>query len=213
MDWEASMKEAVSGGDEVEAARIADAALEKGVAPGDILEKGAVPGIYEAGRLWREGTFFLPDIILAAEAFKEVFVKVEPLLKSGDIAYKGKVVIGTVQGDAHDIGKNLVIAMLRCASYEVVDLGVDVAPYAFVKAACEHEACVLGMGAYMTTTMRVMEEVIRLLDEAGLKKRLKVVVGGAAVTRAYAEWLGADGYGEDAVRAVEVIDALLGWSR
>lgn len=213
MEWDVSLKEAVCTGDEIRAASITDEALMKGFAPVDILEKGAIPGIYEAGRLWQEGAYFLPDIILATEAFKGVLSKLEPFLKSGDIARKGKVVIGTVQGDAHDIGKNLVIAMLRCASYEVIDLGVDVPAATFVKSAVEQDADVLGMGAYMTTTMRGMENVIQLLDEAGVRNRLKVVVGGAAVTHAYAEKIGADGYGDDAFQAVEVVDNLLGWSR
>ena len=210
MDWETELKQAVSEGDEIRADEITAKALEEGVEPKDLLEKGAVAGIYEAGRLWREGEYFLPDIILATEAYKEVLQRIEPLLKSGDVSYKGRVVMGSVEGDAHDIGKNIVVALLRSASYEVIDLGVDVPLQDFVDKARELEADVLGMGAYMTTTMRGMEEVIRLLAEAGLRDKVKVILGGAAVTRGYAERAGADGYGDNAAEAVELVDRLLG---
>jgi corrinoid protein of di/trimethylamine methyltransferase len=210
MEWEAELKRAISEGDENKAEEITAAALEEGVEAKEILEKGAVAGIYEAGRLWQDGEYFLPDIILATEAYKEVMKLIEPLLESGDISYRGKVVIGSVEGDAHDIGKNIVIALLRSASYEVTDLGVDVPLRDFVDKARELEPDVLGMGAYMTTTMRGMEEVIRMLAEAGLREKVKVVVGGAAVTRGYAEQIGADGYGDNAAAAVELVDRLLG---
>ena len=210
MDWETELKQAVSEGDEIRADEITAKALEEGVEPKDLLEKGAVAGIYEAGRLWREGEYFLPDIILATEAYKEVLQRIEPLLKSGDVSYKGRVVMGSVEGDAHDIGKNIVVALLRSASYEVIDLGVDVPLQDFVDKARELEADVLGMGAYMTTTMRGVEEVIRLLAEAGLRDKVKVILGGAAVTRGYAERAGADGYGDNAAEAVELVDRLLG---
>jgi 5-methyltetrahydrofolate--homocysteine methyltransferase len=210
MGWEDELKRAISEGDEIKADDITARALEEGATPKDLLEKGAVAGIYEAGSLWQEGTYFLPDIILATEAFKEVMKRIEPLLERGDVSYKGKVVIGSVEGDAHDIGKNIVMALLRSASYEVVDLGVDVPLQDFVDQARELEADVLGMGAYMTTTMRGMEEVMRLLAEAGLRDRVKVIVGGAAVTRGYAEQIGADGYGDNAAETVGLVDRLLG---
>ncbi len=210
MGWESDLKQAISEGDEVRAGEIAGRALEEGASPKEVLEKGAVPGIYEAGRLWQEGTYFLPDIILAVEAYREAMKRVEPLLASGDVTYKGRVVIGSVEGDAHDIGKNIVVALLRSASYQVVDLGVDVPLPRFVERARELEADVLGMGAYMTTTMRGMEEVMRLLEEAALREKVKVIVGGAAVTREYAESIGADGYADNAAEAVELVDRLLG---
>ena len=134
----------------------------------------------------------------------------EPLLGEEALGRKGRVVMGTVEGDAHDLGKNIVAAFLRCADYEVVDLGVDVPHARFVEEARERGADILGLGAYMTTTMRGMEEVIRLLSEAGLREKVRVVVGGAAVTREYAERIGADGYGESAAEAVRVLDRLLG---
>ena len=210
MSWEFELKQAICEGDEIGAGEAASRALEEGASPREILEKWAVPGIYEAGRLWQEGTYFLPDIILATEAYGEVMRLVEPLLASGEVSYKGRVVIGSVEGDAHDIGKNIVVAMLRSASYEVIDLGVDVPLRKFVDRARDLEADVLGLGAYMTTTMRGMEEVLRLLAEAGLRERVRVIVGGAAVTREYAAHIGADGYGDNAAEAVELVDRLLG---
>jgi corrinoid protein of di/trimethylamine methyltransferase len=210
MEWDVELKRAICEGDEIRADEIAAAALEGGASPKEILERGAVAGIYEAGRLWQEGEYFLPDIILATEAYKELMQRIEPLLESGDIDYKGRVVIGSVEGDAHDIGKNIVVALLRSASYEVVDLGVDVPLTDFVDKARELKADVLGLGAYMTTTMRGMEEVIRLMLEAGLRDSIKVIVGGAAVTRGYAEQIGADGYGDNAADTVKLVDRLLG---
>ncbi len=210
MEWEAGLRNAISEGDEVMADEITALALREGVTPKELLEKGAVAGIYEAGRLWQEGTYFLPDIILATEAYREVMKRIEPLLESGDVSYRGKVIMGSVEGDAHDIGKNIVIALLRSASYEVIDLGSDVPLVSFVDKTRELEADVLGMGAYMTTTMRGMEEVMHLLRDAGLRDKVKVVVGGAAVTRGYAEQIGADGYGENAAAAVKLVDRLLG---
>ena len=210
MDWAEELRTAVCQGDEVKAAEITGRALGEGVPPWELLGKAAVAGIHEAGRLWEEGEFFLPDIILATEAFKEVMRMVEPLLAEGSVGRKGRVVMGTVEGDAHDLGKNIVAAFLRCADYEVVDLGVDVPHARFVEEARERGADILGLGAYMTTTMRGMEEVIRLLSEAGLREKVRVVVGGAAVTREYAERIGADGYGESAAEAVRVLDRLLG---
>ncbi|MDI6831937.1 MAG: corrinoid protein [Actinomycetota bacterium] len=210
MGWESDLRQAISEGDEIRAGEVVSRALEEGASAKEILERGAVPGIYEAGRLWQEGTYFLPDIILATEAYKEALKRIEPLLASGDVSYKGRVVMGSVEGDAHDIGKNIVVALLRSASYEVIDLGVDVPLPRFVDKARELEADVLGMGAYMTTTMRGMEEVLRMLEEAGLREKVKAIVGGAAVTREYAEHIGADGYADNAAEAVELVDRLMG---
>ncbi|MFW6113853.1 MAG: cobalamin B12-binding domain-containing protein [Actinomycetota bacterium] len=212
MDWEAELSGAVMEGDEIKAAEVAGKALQGGSKAEDILQKGAVAGVQEAGRLWQEGDFFLPDVILATEAYKEVMKLLEPSLSPGGMSYKGRVIIGSVEGDAHDIGKNIVTAMLRCSSYEVLDLGIDVPLGEFVDGTRELEPDILGMGAYMTTTMRGMEEVIRMLREEGLRDGVKVIVGGAAVTRDYAESIGADGYGDNAAETVEMVDGFLGVS-
>jgi corrinoid protein of di/trimethylamine methyltransferase len=210
MTWEADLKKAVCEGDEIHAEQIVEKALEAGVDAKDLLERGAVPGIYEAGRLWQDGDYFLPDIILATEAYKEAMKRIEPRLTGRDRAYKGKVLVGTVEGDAHDIGKNIVVSMLRCASYEVIDLGVDVPMQAFVDKSRELKPDVLGLGAYMTTTMRNMADVIRALEESGLRDQVKILVGGAAVTQEYAERIGADGYGRNAAEALELVDRIMG---
>ncbi|MDY6794052.1 MAG: corrinoid protein [Actinomycetota bacterium] len=212
MDWEAELSRAVSEGDEIKAVEVAGRALDAGAKAEEVLEKGAVAGIKEAGRLWQDGDFFLPDVILATEAYKEVMTILEPRLSPGEISYKGKVIIGSVEGDAHDIGKNIVIALLRCSSYEVMDLGIDVPLGEFVNKAKELKPDVVGMGAYMTTTMRGMEEVLRMLEEEGLRDGVKVIIGGAAVTRDYAERIGADGYGDNAAETVEMVEGLLGVS-
>ncbi len=210
MEWEKELGAAVTEGEEIRSEELARAALASGVPAREVLEKGAVAGIYEAGRLWQEGDYFLPDVILATEAFNVVLGLVEPLLAGVDIPVKGKVVLGSVEGDAHDLGKSIVAALLRSSLYDVVDLGVDVAAGRFVEAARAHRPDVIGLGAYMTTTMRNMEGVIRALEEAGLRAKVKVIAGGAAVTADFAEKIGADGYGADAVDAVELVDGLLG---
>lgn len=210
MGWEEDLKQAVLEGDEIKSEELARQALDSGLDPLAVLENGAVAGIYEAGRLWQDGTFFLPDIILATEAYNVVSALTEPLLSSSDAPRKGRVLMGSVEGDAHELGKNIVIAMLRCASYEVVDLGVDVDAAAFLENVNGLEPDLLGLGAYMTTTMRRMGEVLEALKEAGLRDRVKVMVGGAAVTADYAESIGADGYGKDAAATVRLADRLMG---
>ena len=210
MDWEADLKRAICEGDEVKADEIVVKALEGSANARDLLERGAVAGIYEAGRLWEAGEYFLPDIILATEAYKEAMKRIEPRLAGEDRAYKGKVLIGTVEGDAHDIGKNIVISLLRCASYEVIDLGVDVPLEAFLDKTRDVEPDILGVGAYMSTTLRNMEELIRALEEADLRGKTKIIVGGAAVTRDYADRVGADGYGDNAAQTVDLVDRLAG---
>jgi methanogenic corrinoid protein MtbC1 len=212
LEWETGLSASVAQGDEVKAEELARAALDAGAAPRDILEKGAVAGIDEAGRLWQEGEYFLPDVILATEAFNVVMSMVEPLLAGEAGAMKGKVVLGSVEGDAHDLGKSIVAAMLRASLYEVVDLGVDVPAPRFVEAARVEKPGIIGLGAYMTTTMRNMEGVISALEEAGIRGSVRVMIGGAPVTAEYADRIGADGYGADAVEAVQLAGRLLGVS-
>lgn len=212
MDWEEDLPAAVTEGDEIRAEELAGAALGSGAPPREVLEKGAVAGIYETGRLWQEGDYFLPDVILSIEAFNKVMEMVEPLLAGEVASTKGKVVLGSVEGDAHDLGKNIVAAMLRSSLYEVIDLGIDVSAERFVEAARDMHPDVIGLGAYMTTTMRNMEGVITALREAGLRDSVKLIIGGAPVTAEYAERIGADGFGADAVGAVALVDRLLGMS-
>jgi 5-methyltetrahydrofolate--homocysteine methyltransferase len=212
MDFEARLKQAVLEGDEIKAAEVTREAIDAGANPLALLESGAVAGIREAGDIWHAGDYFLPDIILATEAYKEAAALIEPFLEAGQISYRGKVLIGAVEGDAHDIGKNIVVSLLKCARYEVIDLGIDVPPAQFIDKASELEPDILGMGAYMTTTMRGMAEVVNRLKEAGLRDKVKVIIGGAAVTAEYAKEIEADGYGEDAAATVVLVDGLSGGS-
>ncbi len=209
MSWEEDLVKGVLEGDEISTARITGEALEASADPQVILQKGA-EGIIEAGKLWQNGDYFLPDVILAAEAYREVMDRVSPLLEGAESGVKGKVLIGSVEGDAHEIGKNIVVAILRSSGYRVVDLGVDVPAADFVEKAKELEPQILGLGAYMTTTMRRMPEVLDALRAAGLRESVKVMVGGAPLTAEYAESIGADGYGADAYEALAAIDRLLG---
>lgn len=209
-DWTKVLKDAVVKGDEDVAGDAAQRGINDGVAPLELLEQGAVAGIREAGRLWQDGEYFLPDVILAAESFNAAMEKLEPFLTGADGESKGLVVLGSVAGDAHDLGKNIVTALLRASRYEVVDLGVDVPADKFVEAVRERKPLVLGLGAYMTTTMRNMDEVVEALAAAGLRSGVKVIVGGAAVTDDYSKQIGADGYAADAVDAVNLVDQIAG---
>lgn len=208
MGWEEDLKQAVTEGDERAAAEVTEQALAAGAAAADVIERAAVPGIDEAGRRWQAGDYFLPDVVLATEAFNVVMERVRPML-DGKGGGRGRIAIGSVEGDGHDLGKNIVISMLSASLYDVEDLGTDVPASRFVEAA-RGGLDVLGMGAYMTTTMRNMEKVVAALVEAGLRDKVKVIVGGAAVTEQYAQQIGADGYGESAVAAVELVSRLLG---
>jgi methanogenic corrinoid protein MtbC1 len=209
MDWSQELMQAVATGDEVTAARVAAEALESGTAPLDILKSAALPGIDKAAGLWQDGEYFLPDVILATEAFNDVMELVRPALEGQPDVTRGLVVIGSVEGDAHDLGKSIVVALLRSAMYEVVDLGVDVPAATFVDAVKSKRPAVLGLGAYMTTTMRGMEDVMDALRAEGLRGSVKVVIGGVAVTEEYAKKIGADGYGVDAIKAVELVNSLM----
>lgn len=211
MDWEVELRKAVCEGKEIKAAEITGKALKDGADARELLEKGAVAGVQEAERLWQEEeVYFLPDIVLAIEAYREAVEELEPCLAGNEMPCKGRVAIGSVRGDAHDIGKSMVINLLRCSFYEVIDLGVDVPLRDFVDKTRELEPDVLGMGSFLTTTMRGMEEVIQLLQDEGLREGVKVIVGGAAVSRDYAEHIGCDGYGDNAAETVELVDGLLG---
>jgi 5-methyltetrahydrofolate--homocysteine methyltransferase len=162
------------------------------------------------GDKFRDHEIFLPDVLLAARAMNAGLELLEPLLGESDTTSKGKVVIGTVKGDLHDIGKNLVGIMLSGAGFEVIDLGKDVAPSRFVEAAKESGATVIGMSALLTTTMPAMKEVVALLKQEGLDGNVRTIVGGAPVDEEYAREIGADGYGFDAANAVERVKELLG---
>jgi methanogenic corrinoid protein MtbC1 len=176
----------------------------------DILNQAVVPGVLEAGRLWEEGEYFLPDIIFVTDSFKEVFGVLREKKPKGDESIIGKYLIGVVQGDMHDLGKSLVIAILSAGGFEVIDLGFDVPIQTFVEKVREIKPDILGIGAYMSTTMLIIRDVIEALRSAGLRGGLKIMAGGAPITSQFAIDLGADGYGRDAMEALKNARQLMG---
>lgn len=207
-----AMAQSVIDGDPDAAADLARRAVEQGIDPLEAINKGFVPGVDYVGEQYARGEMFLPDLVLAGEAMKAAIAILEPEIarKGGQRQTLGTVVIGTVEGDIHDIGKTLVATMLSVGGFRVYDLGVDVPVTAFVEKAREVNADIVGMSALLTTTMVRQRDVIEALEDAGIRQGVKVMVGGAPVTRSWAEEIGADGYSEDAIGAVAVARQLLG---
>jgi 5-methyltetrahydrofolate--homocysteine methyltransferase len=183
-------------------------AIRRGLAPQAILDGGLIAGMNAVGEKFRDHEIFLPDVLLAARAMNAGMEELRPLLARDGVPTVGRVVIGTVQGDLHDIGKNLVAVMLKGAGLEVIDLGNDVPPARFVEAAAESGATVVGMSALLTTTMPVMGKVVTLLRERGLAGKVKTIVGGAPVSADFARQIGADAYAFDGASAVDRVKAL-----
>ena len=182
-------------------------ALAEGLEPGEVLNV-MVTAMGEVGRLFEEGEYFVPEMLIAARAMKTGMDILKPRLVDADIQPAGTVIAGTVKGDLHDIGKNLVCMMLEGAGFQVIDLGSDVSPQTFVEAVKEHQPDFIAMSALLTTTMPNMQTTIAALEEAGVRDQVKVLIGGAPITDAYAEKIGADGYAPDASRAVKLAKAL-----
>ena len=210
-DLYAAIKQAVTEGEDEDAGPLVEKALAAGLPPLDILQQGVVAGITQAGELWQANEYFLPDVILAADAFDAAMVPLEPKLKEaqGDVA-GWKYVIGVVHGDMHDLGKSLVIAMLQSAGFEVIDLGIDVPADKFVEAVREHKPEIVGMGAYMSTTMLEMGNIISTLEAEGLRDGTKIMVGGVPTSQEFADEVGADAWGRDALDAMQAALKLVG---
>jgi len=183
-------------------------AIEYGVKPLDIINSMA-DGMKVVGDMYERGDYFVADLIVASEIFKEVMDILEPLIMREKLKPIGRVVIGTVEGDIHDIGKNLVATMLRANGFEVIDLGVDVSPQKFVEAVKQYKPDIVGMSALLTSTMINMKKVIEALVKEGLRDKVKVIVGGAPLTEKFAKEIGADAYGENAVIAVDICRKLV----
>ncbi len=182
-----------------------DAALEEGNSALDILNEGLVAPINVLGEKFRVGEIFVPELLIASKAMKSGVAKIKPLLMAGDEKKAGKAIFATVAGDMHDIGKNLVVLLLESAGFEVIDLGMDVDPEDIVDAVQENEdAQIVGMSAMLTTTMYAMKDTIEALEEAGLRDKVRVMVGGAPVNQKFADQIGADGYSTNAPSAVEL---------
>jgi len=184
--------------------RLCKEALEAGIPPYEIVMEGMSKGMEIVGEKYERNEYFLAELIMAGEVMKEGMNILEPYLKSGEVKKIGKIVIGTVRGDLHDIGKNIVVTLLNAAGFDVIDLGVDVPPEKFVEAVKEHKPDIVGMSALLTTTMVEMENVIKALKEAGLRDKVKVIIGGAPITREFAERIGADAAARDAVEGVNI---------
>lgn len=200
------LKQAVIRGDRAKAKELAEQARSEGASARAIVVEGIAPAMAIVGEKFRANEFFVPELLIAQRAMKEALG-----VLAGEVTdHIGTVVIGTVKGDLHDIGKNLVAAMLEGAGFKVVDLGVDVAPDRFVSAAQESDANVIAMSALLTTTMGAMKDTVRILGEAGMSGRVRVMIGGAPVTQSYAEEIGADGYAPDAASAVSTAKSLSG---
>lgn len=207
----AAMQQSVIDGAPERAAELAYLALRDGIAPLDAINQGYIPGMQQVGEQFGLRQMFLPDMMASAEAMKAAMNVLEPeLTKEGsERPYLGTVVLGTVKGDIHEIGKALVGTLLQANGFKVVDLGVDVSGEKFAATVCEVHADVVGCSALLTTTMKNQKSVIEALDGRGLRPAVKVIIGGAPVTRQWAQEIGADGYSKDAVSAVELVKSLL----
>jgi len=184
--------------------RAAREALDAGVTPYEAIMDGMAKGMEVVGQKYEAGEYFLAELIMAGETMKEGLSVLQPYMKAGDMKHIGKVVIGTVEGDLHDIGKNVVITLLTASGFEVIDLGVDVPAEKFVEAVKQYKPDIVAMSALLTTTMVNMAKVIKALEQAGLRDKVKIIVGGAPLTEEYAKQIGADAYGRDAVEGVNI---------
>jgi 5-methyltetrahydrofolate--homocysteine methyltransferase len=202
--------DSVLNGEMDEAAAHVQAALDAQIDPGVILNDGMISAMQKVGSLFEEGEYFVPEMLISACAMQNGLALLKPHLVQANVQSAGKVVVGTVKGDLHDIGKNLVAMMLEGAAFEIIDLGIDVSPEKFVEAVKTHQPAVVGLSALLTTTMPSMKTTIEALKTAGLRDQVKVIIGGAPITEAYARDIGADGFAPDASRAVALTKSLVG---
>jgi len=192
-----------------EVKELSQQALDQGASPRDIIDKGLLAGMDVVGKRFKAGDMFIPEVLLCARCMHGAMDILKPLLSEADAAGVGIYLIGTVEGDLHDIGKNLVSMMLQGAGFEVIDVGTNITPQQFVDAVTEHKPTILGLSALLTTTMPKMEETINALKEAGLRDQVKIMAGGAPVTQAFVEEIGADAYGANAASATEKAKELM----
>ena len=204
-----ALADAVINGKREDAVSITQGAVDEGVDAASIVSEGLIAGMNVVGERFKNNEFYVPEVLIAARAMKAAMAIVNPLLADSGVEPQARVAIGTVKGDLHDIGKNLVSMMLEGAGFQVIDLGVDVAPDGFVGAVNDQNANVIGLSALLTTTMPSMKDTISALSEAGVRDQVKVVIGGAPVTQNYADEIGADGYAPDAASAVDSVKELL----
>ncbi|HHW70512.1 MAG TPA: cobalamin-binding protein [Clostridiales bacterium] len=203
------ISDAVKAGNASKVKELVQATIDAGVDPVDIVNDALIVGMGEIGELFKNNKIYVPEVLIAARAMQAGLTLLKPLLVDKDVKPVAKVAIGTVKGDLHDIGKNLVAMMMEGAGMEVIDLGVDVAPEEFVNAVKTHDVDIVAMSALLTTTMPYMEKTIEALEDAGLRDQVKVMIGGAPVTQDFADEIGADGYSSDAASAAELAKTLV----
>ena len=195
--------------DSISVHALTEKALKQNISAGEILKNGLVAGMDVISKKFKNNEVFIPEVLISAKAMKVGMELVRPLLAKANVESKGKVVIGTVKGDLHDIGKNIVAMLLEGAGFEVIDLGADVSKEKFLEFVEKERADILGISALLTTTMTYMKEVIEAVENANLKQNVRVIIGGAPVTHSYAEEIKADGYAPDAASAVDLVKDLL----
>jgi 5-methyltetrahydrofolate--homocysteine methyltransferase len=200
---------AVIKGDQNSAKDLTQKAIDEGISPQKVINEGLCAGMEVVGEKFRCNEYYVPQVLLAARAMKTAMEILKPLIKNEDMKYLGKVVIGTAKGDLHDIGKNLVAMMLEGAGFEVFDVGADTPPEKYVEEAKERGADIICISALMTTTMSAMKDTVQAFSEAGMKDRVRIMIGGAPVTQAFADEIGAQGYGDNASEAVETAKKLI----
>ncbi|MEE9399413.1 MAG: corrinoid protein [Dehalococcoidales bacterium] len=204
------LAKAIEGGNRDKAVQLATQFLNAGISPDEIITSGLQQGMGEVGDKYSSGEYFLPDMLMAARAMKTALEVLEPALEQKGIPTIGKVVIGTVEGDMHDVGKNVVSTFLSGSGFEVFDLGLNVPDRDFIKMVREKKVDILGLSALLTTTMPAMSRIVKALGEAGLRSSVRVIVGGAPVTQDYATYIGADAYAHDGGKAIRVCRQLVG---
>ena len=203
------LKQAIVDGDDDRAVTIVEDGLQQGLDALAMVKGAIIPGIEHAGKLWQDNIYFMPDVVLSAEAFKAAMQVVKPYTQGLKTDSRGKIILGVVAGDMHDLGKSIVIAMLMGAGFDVVDLGVDIPAATFIEKVKELKPDILGIGCYMTTTMLELKEVLRALEENGLRNTVKIMIGGVPTTQQFADEIGADAWGKDALDAVAAAKQLI----
>jgi len=205
-----SLYDAIVAGDASRAPGLVQQALDSGLPAPQILIEAMISAMNHVGKMFEEGEFFIPEMLIAARAMQAGLAVLKPHLMQADVKATGRVVAGTVKGDLHDIGKNLVCMLLEGAGFEIIDLGTDVVPEKFVEVVKEGKADIVALSALLTTTMPNMKVTIEALKSAGVREKAKVIIGGAPLTQAYADQIGADGFAPDASRAVALAKSLMG---
>jgi 5-methyltetrahydrofolate--homocysteine methyltransferase len=204
------MYKAVLEGDADQARDLATQSLELGIPPLTVINNGMTPAIREVGDRFGRGEMFLPEMVVSADAMQAALKILEPHFEGDRGIKKGKILVGTVKGDIHDIGKNIVIALLKVNGYEVIDIGRDVASTEFVDKAIELNVDVIGLSGLLTTSLPMMRDIIQMLDDDGVRERFKIIIGGGPTSQDYADSIGADGYGKTAYNAVELCNQITG---